>query len=75
FVRSLHAEEDRNLDMPYKFTQFGAVLMVDLVGFSQITTIASSKGDVGAERLSAKVGEFFDHAIRIIEYHGGDVVK
>ncbi|KAG0359219.1 hypothetical protein BGX24_005804, partial [Mortierella sp. AD032] len=35
FVRSLHDEEDRNLEMPFQYTQFGAVLMVDIVGFSQ----------------------------------------
>jgi hypothetical protein len=35
-VRSLHDEEDRNLEMPFHYTQFGAVLMVDIVGFSQV---------------------------------------
>ncbi|KAF9346006.1 hypothetical protein BGX26_002527 [Mortierella sp. AD094] len=75
FVRSLHDEEDRNLEMPFQYTQFGAVLMVDIVGFSQMTSIASSKGDVGAEMLSSQIGAYFDIAIRIIEYHGGDVVK
>ncbi|KAF9431147.1 hypothetical protein BGZ94_008297 [Podila epigama] len=75
FVRSLHAEEDRPLEMPFNYTQFGAVLMVDIVGFSQMTNIAASKGDVGAEILSSQIGDYFDLAIRIIEYHGGDVVK
>lgn len=41
----------------------------------QMTSIASSKGDVGAEMLSSQIGAYFDIAIRIIEYHGGDVVK
>ncbi|KAF8938782.1 hypothetical protein BGZ58_000159 [Dissophora ornata] len=40
-----------------------------------MTSIASSKGDVGAEMLSSQIGAYFDIAIRIIEYHGGDVVK
>ncbi|KAF9120405.1 hypothetical protein BGW39_011399, partial [Mortierella sp. 14UC] len=75
FVRSLHDEEERNLEMPFQYTQFGAVLMVDIVGFSQMTSTASSKGDVGAEMLSSQIGAYFDLAIRIIEYHGGDVVK
>ncbi|OAQ27393.1 hypothetical protein K457DRAFT_114407 [Linnemannia elongata AG-77] len=61
--------------MPFHYTQFGAVLMVDIVGFSQMTSTASSKGDVGAEMLSSQIGAYFDLAIRIIEYHGGDVVK
>ncbi|KAG0287279.1 hypothetical protein BGZ96_008800 [Linnemannia gamsii] len=62
-------------ELPFSFTQFGAVLMVDIVGFSQMTSIASSKGDVGAEMLASQIGAYFDLAIRIIEFHGGDVVK
>ncbi|KAF9438456.1 hypothetical protein BGZ76_007710 [Entomortierella beljakovae] len=76
FVRCLHVEDDHpEFKLPYSYTQFGAVLMVDIVGFSQMTSIASSKGDVGAEMLSSQIGAYFDIAIRIIEYHGGDVVK
>ncbi|KAF9929145.1 hypothetical protein FBU30_001822 [Linnemannia zychae] len=40
-----------------------------------MTSIASSKGDVGAEMLASQIGAYFDLAIRIIEFHGGDVVK
>ncbi|KAG0270681.1 hypothetical protein DFQ27_000031 [Actinomortierella ambigua] len=40
-----------------------------------MTSIASSKGAVGAEMLSSQIGAYFDQAIRIIEYHGGDVIK
>jgi hypothetical protein len=40
-----------------------------------MTSIASSKGDVGAEILSSQTGDYFDKAIRVIEYYGGDVVK
>ncbi|KAG0371690.1 hypothetical protein BGX24_001329 [Mortierella sp. AD032] len=76
FVRSLHEGEELPLEhLPFSFTQFGAVLMVDIVGFSQMTSIASSKGDVGAEMLASQIGAYFDLAIRIIEFHGGDVVK
>ncbi|KAG0034484.1 hypothetical protein BGZ81_004516 [Podila clonocystis] len=75
FVRSLHQERDYPIKTPFIFNQFGAVLMVDIVGFSQMTSIASSKGDVGAEMLASQIGNYFDLAIRIIEYHGGDVVK
>ncbi|KAF9183292.1 hypothetical protein BGZ50_004303 [Haplosporangium sp. Z 11] len=75
FVRGLHSEEDLDLKMPFNYTQFGVVLMFDIVGFSELTSIASSKGDVVAEMLSSQIGVYFDIAIRIIEYHGGDVVK
>ncbi|KAF9142534.1 hypothetical protein BG015_000768 [Linnemannia schmuckeri] len=40
-----------------------------------MTSIASSKGDVGAEMLASQIGAYFDLAIRIIQFHGGDVVK
>ncbi|KAG0042364.1 hypothetical protein BGZ83_000554 [Gryganskiella cystojenkinii] len=63
FVRCLHADDDEPIEMPFSFTQFGAVLMVDIVGFSQMTSIASSKGDVGAEMLSSQIGMYFDQAI------------
>ncbi|KAF9571254.1 hypothetical protein EC968_000797 [Mortierella alpina] len=75
FVRSLHSEEDLELEMPFIYTQFGVVLMVDIVGFSQMTSLASKLGHVGAERLSSQIGEYFNLAIRIIENNGGDVVK
>ncbi|KAF9971548.1 hypothetical protein BGZ73_005501 [Actinomortierella ambigua] len=75
FVRSLHEEEKKPLEVPFQYKQFGVVLMVDIVGFSQMTSIASSKGAVGAEMLSSQIGAYFDQAIRIIEYHGGDVIK
>ncbi|KAF9429008.1 hypothetical protein BGZ94_000133 [Podila epigama] len=74
-VASKPDSEDYTITTPFTYTQFGAVLMVDIVGFSQMTSIASSKGDVGAEMLASQIGTYFDLAIRIIEYHGGDVVK
>ncbi|KAK3814886.1 MAG: hypothetical protein J3Q66DRAFT_432623, partial [Benniella sp.] len=74
FVRCLHVEDDHPvIEIPFSYTQFGVVLMVDIVGFSQMTSIASSKGDVGAEILSSQIGDYFDKAIRVIEYYGGDI--
>ncbi|KAG0245137.1 hypothetical protein BGX31_007848 [Mortierella sp. GBA43] len=71
FVRYLHVEEDHPvIEIPFSYTQFGVVLMVDIVGFSRMASIASSKGDVGAEILSSQIGDYFDRAIKIIEYHG-----
>ncbi|KAG0247966.1 hypothetical protein DFQ27_001339, partial [Actinomortierella ambigua] len=35
FVRSLHEEEKKPLEVPFQYKQFGVVLMVDIVGFSQ----------------------------------------
>lgn len=45
-MRSLHvSEEEGNLDMPFMYTQFGAVLMVDIVGFSQVRMATLKDGD------------------------------
>ncbi|KAI9271789.1 hypothetical protein BDA99DRAFT_500982 [Phascolomyces articulosus] len=74
YVRSLHALHD-HLDIPYSQTQFGVVLMVDVVGFSQLTTLATEKGESGAEAIALEIGAYMGECIQIIEFFGGDVVK
>ncbi|KAG1464815.1 hypothetical protein G6F46_000496 [Rhizopus delemar] len=74
YVRSLHARCDK-LQIPYSQSQFGVVLMVDVVGFSTLTTLAAEKGDSGAEAVALEIGTYMGKCIEIIEYFGGDVVK
>ncbi|KAG1471599.1 hypothetical protein G6F56_002035 [Rhizopus delemar] len=74
YVRSLHARCD-NLQIPYSQSQFGVVLMVDVVGFSALTTKATEKGDSGAEAIALEIGSYMGECIEIIEHFGGDVVK
>ncbi|KAG2182772.1 hypothetical protein INT44_005752, partial [Umbelopsis vinacea] len=74
YVRALHADEDAP-EIPYRQTQFGVVLMVDVVGFSTLTTLATQRGDSGAEAIALEVGGYMGECIRIIEFYGGDVVK
>ncbi|KAI8988967.1 hypothetical protein BDB01DRAFT_783845 [Pilobolus umbonatus] len=49
--------------------------MVDVVGFSTLTTIAANKGESGAEAIALEIGSYMGECIEIIEYYGGDVVK
>ncbi|KAI8344260.1 hypothetical protein BC941DRAFT_408182 [Chlamydoabsidia padenii] len=74
YVRSLHACHDR-IPIPYSHTQFGVVLMVDVVGFSALTTLATEKGESGAEAIALEIGAYMGECIEIIESFNGDVVK
>ncbi|KAG1086495.1 hypothetical protein G6F42_020966 [Rhizopus arrhizus] len=74
YVRSLHARQEQ-LKIPYSQSQFGVVLMVDVVGFSALTTMAAEKGDSGAEAIALEIGAYMGECIEIIEHFGGDVVK
>ncbi|KAL1916785.1 uncharacterized protein VTP21DRAFT_5489 [Calcarisporiella thermophila] len=74
FVRQLHAD-DESISVPYSQKVFGALVMVDIVGFSKMTSVANELGPLGAEIISTEVGEYYSEAIHIIEAFGGDVVK
>ncbi|KAI7871605.1 hypothetical protein BDF14DRAFT_1762829 [Spinellus fusiger] len=74
YVRLLHSEND-SIEIPYSETQFGVVVMVDIVGFSKLTTLASEKSQSGAEAISMEIGAYMGECIQVIEYFGGDVVK
>ncbi|KAI7901853.1 uncharacterized protein BX663DRAFT_512624 [Cokeromyces recurvatus] len=74
YVRSLYAHNE-HLEIPYNHSQFGVVLMVDVVGFSSLTTKATEKGDSGAEAVALEIGSYMGECIEIIEHFGGDVVK
>ncbi|KAI9478765.1 MAG: hypothetical protein EXX96DRAFT_572195 [Benjaminiella poitrasii] len=74
YVRSLYARHE-HLEIPYSQSQFGVVLMVDVVGFSSLTTKAAEKGDSGAEAVALEIGSYMGECIEIIEHFGGDVVK
>ncbi|KAG1248250.1 hypothetical protein G6F68_013868 [Rhizopus microsporus] len=49
--------------------------MVDVVGFSALTTMATEKGESGAEAVALEIGSYMGECIEIIEHFGGDVVK
>ncbi|KAI8073297.1 hypothetical protein BC940DRAFT_343964 [Gongronella butleri] len=74
YVRSLHATDD-HIEPPYSKTQFGVVLMADVVGFSKLTTFANERGDSSPEAIASEIGDYMGECIQIIEFYGGDVVK
>ncbi|ORX45471.1 hypothetical protein DM01DRAFT_1311751 [Hesseltinella vesiculosa] len=49
--------------------------MVDIVGFSSLTTLATEKSESGAEAIALEIGTYMGECICIIEQFGGDVVK
>ncbi|KAI9311398.1 hypothetical protein BX666DRAFT_2032142 [Dichotomocladium elegans] len=49
--------------------------MVDVVGFSRLTSQATEKGQSGAEALALEIGAYLGECIQIVEFYGGDVVK
>jgi class 3 adenylate cyclase/tetratricopeptide (TPR) repeat protein len=53
----------------------GAILFVDISGFTILTERLAVKGTIGAEELTAALNAYFDRLIEQIAAHGGDVVK
>src|SRR5687767_4258264 len=54
---------------------WGAVLFVDISGFTRLTQVLSEEGPKGVERLSQVVNRFFDSLIELLADHGGEAVK
>ncbi len=52
----------------------GAVLFVDIAGFTALTRAAAMQGVAGAEAVSARLNRFFSALIPVIGAHGGDVL-
>lgn len=51
----------------------GAVLFVDIAGFSSLTERLAQAGPEGAERLSRILNEYFGQLTDLVVAHGGDV--
>ncbi|RKO96432.1 hypothetical protein CXG81DRAFT_10567, partial [Caulochytrium protostelioides] len=54
---------------------FAAVVMVDVSGYSTLTSTLSDQGAIGAEILSKTMKGYLDKIIQTILLHGGDIVK
>ncbi len=52
----------------------GAVLFVDIAGFTALTRAAAAQGVAGAEAVSVRLNRFFGALIPVIDAHGGDVL-
>ena len=52
-----------------------ALLLIDITGFTQITTAATRRGAVGTEQLSRSLNTYLGQIADVITDHGGDIAK
>jgi class 3 adenylate cyclase len=52
----------------------GAMLLVDVSGFSRITSRLAERGPIGAEQLAEVLDSYFGKITDVIAAHGGDVL-
>ncbi|KAI8843112.1 hypothetical protein BC829DRAFT_401078 [Chytridium lagenaria] len=84
YVRELVTNQDKRdvvvkalLDhKPYVETEFMAVAMIDISGFSTLTTLFTDLlGKLSSEVISAGTGEYIEKIAPIVLGYGGDIVK
>ncbi|MEO6741216.1 MAG: AAA family ATPase [Chthoniobacteraceae bacterium] len=69
------ARERPPFGQPFASEFEGAVLFTDITGFTGMTERLEASGPDGVERLSVQLNAYFSRLIRIVEEHGGMVVK
>src|SRR6266513_5406906 len=52
-----------------------ALLLIDITGFTQITSAAVRRGAVGTEQLSRSLNTYLGQIADVITDHGGDIAK
>src|SRR5918998_1922430 len=53
----------------------GALVLVDITGFTPITTAAIARGPTGVEELSRSFNDYLGRIIDLTHEHGGDIAK
>ncbi|KAJ3115032.1 hypothetical protein HK098_007081, partial [Nowakowskiella sp. JEL0407] len=61
--------------VPCAIEGFAAVVMVDVSGYSKLSSSLAELGPIGAELLGKTMKGYLDKIIHIILLHGGDIVK
>jgi class 3 adenylate cyclase/tetratricopeptide (TPR) repeat protein len=59
---------------PFAEQRSGVILLLDISGFTALTTQFAAKGAAGAEELSGILNRFFGRVANIIVSHGGDIL-
>ena len=73
FFRCLH-----HPSVPMDFEEspfFGAVLVIDISGFTSLTEMLAEQGKRGVDKLTRHVSTYFGHIIEIVYKYGGDVIR
>ncbi|KAJ3415361.1 hypothetical protein HDV05_005098 [Chytridiales sp. JEL 0842] len=61
---------------PYTSTSsFAVVAMIDISGYSSLTSSLTSLGKLGSELITNTVGEYMDQVVTCISTFGGDIIK
>jgi class 3 adenylate cyclase/tetratricopeptide (TPR) repeat protein len=70
-----HLREDREAnDAPFAERREGAVLFLDIAGFSETTNKLAQRGARGSEELSNLLDDCFATMANILNEHGGDII-
>ncbi|KAJ3106674.1 hypothetical protein HDU97_005826 [Phlyctochytrium planicorne] len=67
--------ESLEVGMPFVEETTGALAMIDISGFSSLTSILAKKGKISSEVITQAVSSFMSRIIDVISSHNGDVIK
>lgn len=71
----LSLPEAQSSSPPFSVELSGAILFLDVCGFTQITELAHTKGRYGIEIITGVLNNYFEMLSHIIEPHGGEILK
>ncbi|KAJ3195200.1 hypothetical protein HK101_000855 [Irineochytrium annulatum] len=81
YVRKVVAERSEDLvaslksGVPYVQREFAAVVMIDISGYSTLTSNLSTLGKLSSEIITTTVGGYLNKIIDTVYLYGGDIVK
>ncbi|KAJ3218284.1 hypothetical protein HDU67_006257 [Dinochytrium kinnereticum] len=67
--------ESLEAGLPFVEETTGALAMIDISGFSSLTSILAKKGKISSEVITQAVSSFMSRIIDVISSHNGDVIK
>ncbi|KAJ3099725.1 hypothetical protein HDU97_002804 [Phlyctochytrium planicorne] len=68
-------ESDLAEGRPHVADSFASVVMIDIAGYSKITSELSAFGKVSSELITMSVCDYMSKLIEVVVHFGGDVVK
>ncbi|KAJ3323424.1 hypothetical protein HDU76_013670 [Blyttiomyces sp. JEL0837] len=83
YVRNLALDGDRfskvvtelGRGTAFTETEFMAVAMIDIAGYSKFTSALTDMGKISSEILTETVGKFLNDIINVVNHHDGDILK
>jgi tetratricopeptide (TPR) repeat protein len=66
---------DEGEDEPHVERSLAALMLIDVTGFTSITTSAVQRGTAGVEQLSRSFNDYLGQIIDMVVEHGGDIAK